>query len=256
MRALDRVVAILEAVATHRNPPTPTVVAARIDLSLSTVSRLMRQMCDLGLLDRDASGAYALGVRLLRISQAALEPSDLVEVALPEMQHLRELTGETVTLFVRRGNSRICLAQAQSEQAVRRVVPVGFTAPLHAGATGEALLAGIAPVEREQYVAALPLPEAERHALRERLTTISEHGFAMSSEAWLPEVAAIAAGVFESSTIVASLSVAGPSYRFTEERMRGFVDELLATAGRISSRIAPMHPVTDALRVGVGSTSS
>src|SRR3954452_4002775 len=112
MRALDRVVSILEAVADGGSPVTPTVVASRVGLSLSTVSRLMRQMADQGLLDRARDGAdYKIGVRLLRIVESSLRPDDMVEAALPEMQHLGDVIRETVTLFVQRGNMRICLAQ-------------------------------------------------------------------------------------------------------------------------------------------------
>jgi IclR family transcriptional regulator, acetate operon repressor len=239
MRALDRVIAILEAVADSPQPLTPTVVAARSELSLSTVSRLMRQMADQGLLNRSpASGAYELGVRILRIAQAALQPNDLVQAALPEMQHLRNLTRETASLFVRRGDVRICLAQIQSDQPIRRVVPVGFTTELHGGATGEVLLAGMTAAEREHYIVALPMSAAALTALRARLEEIDSRGFTMAVGGWIEEVSAMAAPILENNATVASLSVAGPSYRFTLEVMEQFTDELVSAARRVSRRLA------------------
>jgi DNA-binding IclR family transcriptional regulator len=241
MRALDRVVSILEAVSHGAATVTPTVVASRIGLSMSTVSRLMRQMADQGLLDRAADGStYRLGVRLLRIAEASLQPDDMVEAALPEMQHLRDVTHETVTLFVARGSMRICLAQIQSDQPVRRVVPVGFTAPLHAGATGEVLLAGMARGERERYLADIQMSNGELKALRERLALIDERGFAISEQSWVSDVSAIAAGIWEEETLAASLSIAGPSYRFTREVMDQATGELVGAAERISQRITPV----------------
>jgi DNA-binding IclR family transcriptional regulator len=202
----------------------------------------MRQMADQGLLDRSLSdSSYVLGVRLLHIAQAALEPNDVVQAALPEMQHLRDVTRETVSLFVRRRDVRICLAQIQSDQPVRRVVPVGFTAELHGGATGKVLLAGMEPAERDRYLADLHVSTATLNALRARLAAISERGFDMAVDEWVDEVSAMAAGVFEGETIAASLSVAGPSYRFTPDVMGGFTDELVAAAQRISRRITSIN---------------
>jgi IclR family acetate operon transcriptional repressor len=246
MRALDRVVSILEAVAESRNSLTPTVVASRIGLSLSTVSRLMRQMADQGLLDRSTTdSSYTLGIRLLQIAQTALEPDDFVEAALPEMKHLRDLTGETVSLFVRRGDMRICLAQIQSTQPVRRVVPVGFTTQLHRGATGEVLLAGMPRVELDRYLADLHISSSELQALRARLEAIRGRGFAMAVNAWIADVSAIAAGVCEGETVIASLSVAGPSYRFTPDVMEQFAGDVLAAVQRISTRISSVIAAGD-----------
>jgi DNA-binding IclR family transcriptional regulator len=238
MRALDRVVSILEAVADGGSPVTPTIVASRVGLSLSTVSRLMRQMADQGLLDRASDeSVYRVGVRLLRIAEASLEPDDMVEAALPEMRHLRDVTRETVTLFVARGNMRICLAQIQSDQPIRRVVPVGFTAPLHAGATGEVLLAGLSRKERDRYLADLHMSSADLNALRGRLATIAETGYATTVKGWIEDVSAIAAGIRQDDAMVASLSVAGPSYRFTRRVIDQHTAEVTSAAERISRRI-------------------
>jgi DNA-binding IclR family transcriptional regulator len=243
MRALDRVVSILEAVADGGAPVTPTIVASRVGLSLSTVSRLMRQMADQGLLDREVDGsAYRVGVRLLRIAESSLQPDDLVEAALPEMRHLRDLMGETVTLFVARGNMRICLAQIQSHQPIRRVVPVGFTAPLHAGATGEVLLACLPRTERDRYLADLQMSSAELNALRARLATIAETGYAVTAKGWIEDVTALAAPIRGDRGTLASLSVAGPSYRFTQETIEAHRGEVVAAAERISRRIST--PIT------------
>jgi len=239
MRALDRMVSILEAVADSKNSQTPTIIAARIGLSLSTVSRLMRHMADQGLLDRsEIDSSYTLGVRLLRMVQTALEPDDFVEAALPEMRHLRDVTGETVSLFVPRRDMRICLAQIQSNHPVRRVVPVGFTTELRGGATGEVLLASLPRVARDRYLGELRISSTELKALRARLDAIRQRGYAMAVGAWIEGVSAVAAGVFEGETIIAALSVAGPSYRFTTEVMEQHVNEVIAAAGRISRRVS------------------
>src|SRR5215470_8104426 len=148
MRALERLVAVLETVAAGRGPVSPSAVAGKIGLSLSTTSRLMGELAQEGMLElADGRGRYVLGPRLISLAHAALDGRDLAEVATPLLRDLRELTGETVALHVRRNGDRVCIANAESRHQVRRVVPVGATVPLHTGATGEVLLAFASPAD-------------------------------------------------------------------------------------------------------------
>lgn len=238
MRALERVVAILEAVAEDRGALTPTAVAGRVGLSLSTVSRLMRQLADEGMLERNGGdSAYTLGARLIAIARAAVEPKELVEASLPEMRALRDACQETVSLHIRRGDHRICIAVVESPRPIRRVVPVGFSLPVHSGATGIALLAGLAPADAEEALrrAALP-PRTLRSALRD-VAAAREAGYCAASEAVTEGVSAVAAPIVDGEQSAASLSVAGPSYRLDDDAMARFAPIVVESAARITAAL-------------------
>jgi DNA-binding IclR family transcriptional regulator len=238
MRALERVIAILEAVAESQPSATTGAVAEKTELAVSTVSRLAREMVNEGLLDRDgADGSYVLGSRLVAIARSALEPQDLVQAALPVMESLRDISGETVALHVRRLSTRICILQVQSEHAVRRVVPVGLTVPLQHGATGAALLAGLRQEELDGYLQDAGIVGHELEVIRERVSFARREGYALAADAWIEGVAGVASGVFAGERIVASLSVSGPSTRWTTDAMRAFGPELSAAAETISKRL-------------------
>jgi DNA-binding IclR family transcriptional regulator len=241
MRALERMLAILEAVTENGAPTSPSVAAEATGLSLSTTSRLMRQLCDEGLLDRvGEEGAYALGSRLLMFSRAAVQPSGLVEAGIPEMRVLRDLTGETVSLHVRRGDSRICIAQVESTHPVRRVVPEGFSAPLQLGATGATLLAMLEPADRDALLKRLGVRGGELKAVRARVAAIEKRDWTTAIDGLVEGLSGLAAPVREADgAIIAALSISGPSSRWTQAAMDGFGAAAQATAKRIAATVRP-----------------
>lgn len=238
MRALERVVAILEAVAEEREALTPTAVAGRIGLSLSTVSRLMRQLADEGILERQgADSSYVLGARLIAIARAAIEPKDLVEAALPEMRALRDACEETVSVHIRRGEYRICVAVVESPRPIRRVVPVGFALPVVSGATGAAILSAMDPAEAEALLRRSDLSAKAQKAAAKAVAQARQTGYATATEAVTEGVAALAAPIMDGDSVTASLSVAGPAYRWTEDAMRAFAPHVLEGVARISASL-------------------
>ena len=62
MRALERLIAILEAVADDSVAATTTAISTRVGLSLSTTSRLVKELEQEGLIERTyENGPFTLG---------------------------------------------------------------------------------------------------------------------------------------------------------------------------------------------------
>lgn len=227
--------AILEAITEHGDGATASEVAEAAGLSLSTTTRLLHQLTARHVLERsDGDRRYTLGPRLFALVRRGGAQFDFSAVARPIMQRLRDAIGETVSLHVRRGDQRVCLAAVPSRQVVHRAVPVGTTMPLHRNATGEVLLAGAPPAERVQYVAALRLPPHEQANLEQRLDQIRLEGWAQVVDGWVPGLCGISAAVGNPSEPIAALSVSGPASRFTESVARDHLDTLIEAAKELS----------------------
>lgn len=261
MRALDRILAVFEAVAGSETGATMSAVASRTNMSLATVSRLMREMSAAGLLTRSSSGSYQLGPHLITLAQASTRRGTLADLALPILQDLRDASGETAALHVRVGDRRVCVAALESPQEVRRVVAVGLSLPLLAGATGLALLARLPPDEQATCLAELAL--SDRETLISQLAQISRSGYAWAISTVIRGVSGVAAPVMERGSAVAVLSVSGPSSRWSEEPMKAFAPTLMRAAEELSQLIsggegavhhhrgAPNPPTPGARAIGV-----
>jgi IclR family acetate operon transcriptional repressor len=235
VQALDRLTSILEIVAAHGRPVGAAEVARASDLPLSTIVRLMRQLAEAGLLDRVGDGArYSLGARLFALIGAGAARVDLAEAAASTMRELRDRTGETVSLHVRRGVQRVCLAEVQSQHQVRRVVPPGMIQELCGTATGEVLLLDTHPAELEAVLVHAKLSRVARRRLAERLGEIAERNYAINEDP-LENLTGISAPIRAAGLTVAALTISGPTVRFNGARAQREAGALVAAVASLST---------------------
>jgi DNA-binding IclR family transcriptional regulator len=160
---LDKAMGVLAAV--EAGPLTLAELVPRTGLSRATAHRLAVALEVHGLLRRDDDGRFCLGLRLIGLGHEAAEALPVWAAARPALAWLHEQTGESVQLFVRDGDARVCVESLESAKELRTIVPVGARLPLSAGSAGR-LLAGegggkpwVASVgEREDGVASVSAP--------------------------------------------------------------------------------------------------
>jgi DNA-binding IclR family transcriptional regulator len=167
--------------------------------------------------------------------------NSLISVARPILRELASITGESAKLFVIQGTKRICLVREKGTYPLSYHVEEGESFELYAGAGGKVLLAYTPKEFRDQVLGEkvlqrlTPTTIVERSRLEEEFGAIRERGYASSNGEIFTEVAGMAAPVFDhENDVCAALTIAGPSQRFTEERRREMLDNLMASARRLS----------------------
>ena len=160
---LDKAMVVLAAV--EAAPASLAQLVERTGLSRATAHRLAVALEAHGLVRRDDDGRFCLGLRLIGLGHAAAEALPVWAAARPSLAWLHEQTGESVQLFVRDGDARVCVESIESAKELRTIVPVGARLPLSVGSAGR-LLSGdgagklwVASVgEREEGVASVSAP--------------------------------------------------------------------------------------------------
>lgn len=239
--SLRRAIQILEALRTSQRQLSARDIAAQLELSKSTVQRLLHTLeeCDMAAQD-PRSRKYGLGARTLALGTAYRGGQDLRSVALPHMTALRDLTGETVGLTIRIGSERMYLEQVQSRSELRTSAEVGRPYPLWTGAPGRLLLAALPDHEIADILAhasaeALQVvsPHTEK-AFWEAIRQVREQGYAVAFEETIPGINTVAAPIYQEATVTAVLSIGGPSARFTETAIDEVLGELIKAAAAIT----------------------
>jgi DNA-binding IclR family transcriptional regulator len=162
---LDKAVAVLAAL--EPAPRSLNELVAATGLSRATAHRLAVALEAHGLVRRDDDGRFSLGLRLIGLGHAAAEAVPGWLDARPALDRLREQTGESVQLFVRDGDERVCIESLEAPHELRTIVPVGARLPLDRGSGGRALrgvdtLAWVESVaERQPGVASVSAPVAD-----------------------------------------------------------------------------------------------
>src|SRR5881392_3474701 len=101
VRSVDRAAALLIALGDSAGAAGVTELARRLGLHESTASRLLATLERRGLVEQDdETGKYRLGLLVIRLADRAERTLDLRRLALPELERLARMTGESVSLAV------------------------------------------------------------------------------------------------------------------------------------------------------------
>ena len=178
-----------------------------------TAHRLATALEEHGFVRRDAQGRFALGARLVALGHAAAGEWSVVEAARPALEALRDETGESVQLYVRDGDRRVCALSLESPHGLRTIVSLGASLPLDRGSAGKVLQG-----------------------------TWGRSGWAESVEEREQGVASVSAPVLDADgRVVAAVSVSGPVQRTTRAPGRRY-GAAVATAARTIDRTLRAGP--------------
>jgi len=241
MSVLEKATQILDVVAESPEPATLTSIAHRLGQPRSSTHRLLSELVQLGLLFRVGTANYAPGPRLARWGEAASGGRDIVRLSKGAMVRLRDEVGESVHLYVRQRDRRVCVSAVEGNYELRHFTEVGRPLPLSVGASGKLLLAFADPAMRAQElrrVAAAPLspraPSVEE--LTTQLDEIHRTDWAMSFGEREEGLAAAAVPIRDQAgTVNAALAISGPTARLTAARFEGLRPQLSAAAHEISA---------------------
>lgn len=235
-RAFD-LLAVLEA-ADHPLGLSPLARAAGVPTT--TALRLLTVLERRGLVEKDL-GRYQLGTAIVSLSRAFLTRNTLSRAALPILEELTVLSGETASLYARRGFQRIIVQRVNSPNPVRFSIRVGEQLPLHLGSGGRVLTAAMPEEELRRFLDQLGeirLASGEilsREEFLAKLERVRRQGFAVSLEERSIGVVSVAAPVVRSGkAVTVAVGVTGPPSRMTPERIELLSVEVRRAAADIA----------------------
>lgn len=259
--ALDRALGVLELLASHPAGLPLHRIAASADIPKSAAHRLLASLAARRYVRQDAeSGRYLLTTKLISLGFRYLALAGVGDTIQPTLDRLARETGELVRLGVIDGDRQTWVARAQGARSGLKYDPdMGMETPLASTASGQAWLAcltdeqAIALVARQGFrPAETEGPNAPRtfEALLACVRTARQRGYACVVESSAPGTSAMAAAVRHPATggVVGVVSVAGPSVRLTEARMRELVPVMLSAATELSDACGGSEYFTAASR--------
>jgi DNA-binding IclR family transcriptional regulator len=241
---LDRSVALLDLLGD--GPRTLRWLSGASGLPRPTAYRLLVALETHRLVARDSSGAFRLGPRLTELAVRADPALDLAALAGPVLAWLHEATGESVQLYVRSGDHRLCVAARDAGTGLRDSVPVGAVLPLDAGSGGKVLLAwSTNPADRAADSVAEPGGDDADQAAglaadrRAELTAIRKRGWAATVAEREPGVASVSAPVLADGELLGAVCVSGPASRLGPAPGKRLAPQVMEAAAELARLARP-----------------
>jgi len=221
-----------------------TEIATELGITKAAVHRILTALRNRDLIAFEPSTRrYTLGHAAIALGRAYMARTDLRIMAAPELRRLGARTGETVTLSIRRGDTRMYVDQVVPDQELRVEVTLGVPYPLYAGSSSKVILACLEPAEiddylsRQELVAFTDATITDRAALRAELAAIRERGYALSVGERQVGAASLAVPVLDhDGGVMAAISVCAPQSRF-EPKADEFVPLLLEAGRAVSAQL-------------------
>lgn len=234
---IDRIAEIIELLSLNLPGLSVTQIGRQLDIPVSAAHRIATLLANRGLLTQDSETRdFRLSLRFAAIGLRLLAGASFHNVVQPILEKYAGLTGELVRLAIAIDEGELTwVANAQGARTQLRVDPVaGHRAVPHLTAAGKAWLAAhddatVARMLRlEQKRSDLPVSARGTSAadLRKSLTSCRKLGYAFAIDEIEVGLTAVAAVVSppgsDAGVPVAAVSVAGPTVRINNARVREF----------------------------------
>jgi IclR family acetate operon transcriptional repressor len=250
VQSLTRGLSILDVLARAEGGLTLTDVTQRVGLPASTVHRLLATLEKTGYVYQAGDlGLWYVGLQAFTVGSAFLANRDFVAQSHPYMRRLMEQAGETANLAILDDNEAVFIDQVQCRETMRTIVRLGSRVPLHASGVGKAIFATLSDEAIETILEMKGLPRITEHTItapetmRASLRVIRQRGFSFDDEEHLPGTRCVAAPIYdEHAEPLGAISVAGPSARLPDERIRQLGPLVARIAEEITRKLGGRWP--------------
>jgi DNA-binding IclR family transcriptional regulator len=121
--------------------------ADHLGVSASSTYRIVQTLLDMDYLKKVTRNAYELGPQVVSRGFAFLAGKDLVDIAAPHLNELRDQTSISCHLGIRDGLETDYIYRAQASQRLSVNIPLGSRLPCHTNAMGRVLLQQLSDIE-------------------------------------------------------------------------------------------------------------
>ena len=223
-----------------------TELSKRLGLHKNNVFRLLATLESRGYIEQNkVTGNYRLGLKVLELGQVFIKHMGLLKMARPILEEIVEKCNETAYLGLIRDDRVVYVDVVEARQPVRVISRVGVGLPVYCSAVGKAQIAFESADEVERILNEMPLKRYTRNTITDReellrqLEEVRERGYAIDDEEFDEGIRCVGVPVRDyTRRVIAGLSISGPAYRFTDERLREELIPLAMEAGKkLSARL-------------------
>lgn len=244
--SVEKTLAILLTFAPHNQELGTVEISKKLGLHKATVSRILLTLMRSAFLEQNPqTRKFRLGASILSLGSAARHSlkTNMVQIAKPHIDELRDTLKETIVLEVLSGKSTFMAYIAEGPQRVRIAGTVGDRLPIHAAAGAKSIMAFSPPeitdnLLNQEMPSLTPNTITNQRIFKHQLKAIRHQGFSYDNEEIDIGISAVGAPIFNhEKKPVAAVVVAGPSQRVSWNVDSPIVSQVKDTAAKISTQL-------------------
>ncbi|MEO8248521.1 MAG: IclR family transcriptional regulator [Burkholderiales bacterium] len=194
-----RLFSLLEVMASRDQLFSLQALADETGLAKPTLHRMLRQLEEAALLQREDDGRrYSVGIRMRRLAENLLLNNTFHGAQHTVLRRLVDEIGESCNLTALSGSEVLYLDRVETTAPLRFYLTVGSRVPVHCSASGKIFLSQMTPAQRKRLLSHVPLEAYTPNTLtdfaklEEEVERVGRYGYAFDREEFLPGLLCIA----------------------------------------------------------------
>jgi len=246
IKSIEKALDLLEILSDNKEIGI-TEISKELHMGISTVHRILTTLKYRGyVIQNKQRSKYTLGIKLFVLGCKVQSAMNLVESVTPFLQKLSQHTKESINFAILEGREVVCLSKIESPEVLRTDIKIGARLPAHCTAVGKSLLAFLPEREfailygkyNKKLSVSTPNSISSVAELKKRLKKIKEDGYATDEGELNIGINCFAVPILDKNgKSVASISITGPSSRFTLSEKEKLKDILIDIAKDVSNHL-------------------
>lgn len=210
----------------------------------TVIYRILKTFEDKKIIVQDPSSKkYQLGSGILPLFVAYKSRNTVSDLVIPVMDELSQKTGESVFLTWKEGYEGVTVEIVESSNNIRFTVSKGTRTPLYIGASAKSIMAFLTEEEKNEIINQGIKKRTERsmstkEEIYKDLDQIKKNKWAYTEGEYSDEVFGISTPIFNSQgKVIASLTLAGPTYRINEDKKEAILMDLINYTDHITDML-------------------
>lgn len=250
VRVAERIFSIVELLAYTQKPMTLSLIAQELNLSKSTVHRLLKTMVERGYVMKNSEGSYTVGSKLIEIASYYINSLELQSEAQPFLSMLYSQINLSIHLGVLENFKLVYISKLDLYPTMRGFAKIGYETPAYCSSVGKCLLAALSGNELDQYLEQNPLTSFTAHTItdiaifKEHLRQVRVQGWALDKEEYQIGYCCIGAPIYDyRGNVIASVGASGNTADFSDDKLPLIIHQVVHTAMQISKRMGYIHVI-------------
>lgn len=243
-QSLERAFGLIDILAEAAEELPLQQVAALSGLHKSTVHRLLTALVNLGYV-KTGDGKYALTLKMFEVGSAVLNRLDIISVARPHLERLRDAAKETIHLVTLDGSDIVYVQKLEYAQSAYQMASrIGMRRAAYCTAAGKSMLSTMSDREVAQVWACsevrpyTPKTVTELPALYSQLDSTRRTMTAYDDEENEPGTRCVASPIRDyTGSARYAISVSVPLFRMDDETVERLAVMVRETALDISAEL-------------------
>jgi DNA-binding IclR family transcriptional regulator len=244
LSSLQHAMDLLHCFTTDRAEWGVSELADGLGMRKSAVHRTLMTLMEHGYIKQNQNLKYALGSRLVYLSNLYRDRMVLLNCARPVLHSLAESTKKTCHIAKLQDKEVVYLLTVRPKGALVFMRVPAFRAPTYCTALGKVLLAHQPDEEQERIIRGIqfqprtPNTITEVGRLHGELKQIRECGYAVDDEESVPKMRCIAAPIWNSSgRAEAAVSLSGHVNHISRKHLENYVGPICQTSAAVSASL-------------------